>query len=140
MLVIGYWVFSNIFSLSVAVAIFERQMFFSAISRSWQLIKGNFWGIFGVRTIWALAVLAISYAAQGVLSLFNIFMGGIIGFGGSTLIGLYAALSVLVGLISFVISFAVMPLEGILHASIYFNQRIKKEGLDIDDAIEGLKP
>ena len=36
-------------------------------------------------------------------------------------------------------SFATAPLEGILQATIYFNERIKKEGLDIEVALERLE-
>jgi hypothetical protein len=133
LVIIGMLVFSiysNIFSLAIAVAVFERRIFFGTIARSWQLIKGEFWMILGVRVIWMLVVYLFSVSAQGVWML------------AEALLSMSPAFMLMGTLVTFlvmmVISLVTMPLDGIFHALIYFNQRIKREALDIELCIEGL--
>jgi len=113
---LGYLIYSNIFSLAVAVAVLERRYFFGTVKRSWQLIRGEFWRILGIRLIWALVVVIINLGAQALFS-FLPFMR-----------------------LAFIfIPLLIGPLDGIMHALIYFNQRIKREGLDIEIALEQLE-
>jgi len=51
------------------------------------------------------------------------------GVAGFLLVGISLIISMIV---SFGVAIAVMPLEGVFIAVLYFNQRIKKEGLDIE--------
>jgi len=136
LLVIGaYVLFTNIFSLSIAVSVCERRTFFRAISRSWELIKGEFWKIAGMRLLWLLCAMAIWAVGGGLLSLGYNILDGFVGAGflgheaSVTILGL---VMMLVGIFSTVIFFAVIPLDGVFHACLYYNQRIKKEGLDIE--------
>ena len=136
-LMIGYFIFTNIFALSIAVAVYEKQYFIGAIIRSWHLIKGEFWKIFGIRMVWAIAVLVVGYAAQGLLNLATM-LGGFVD---SVVAGMVIVMvfSMISGFVSIILTFATMPLEGIMQATLYFNQRIKREGLDIEAAIERLE-
>jgi len=126
---IAYTVYSNIFALSVAVAVNEKQVFFGTIRRSWQLIKGDFWWILGVRLLWTVTVLAFSYSAQGMLALADILMGAL---GWEQFAPLLAVLALLQPLFSLAVMFLISPLEGIMPALMYFNQRIAKEGIAYD--------
>jgi hypothetical protein len=123
---------SNLFALTVPVAVFERRWFFAAIWRSWRLIKGEFWKILGIRVLWMLLVFLFSYSMQGVLmviiSIITVTTESALGdfvqmaaLGASINLNMTIAVSVLVG-----------PMDGILTALLYFNQKIKKEGLDIE--------
>jgi len=135
---LGYWIFSNVFSLSVAVAIFEKRLFFGTITRSWQLVKGEFWKILAIRTLWFVATMVIYYSLYGVVNLLSVgvlFLADFFGFAGIVIAMLFNWVTIIV---SFVMSFAIMPLGGIVQAVIYFNQRIKKEGLDIEERLERL--
>jgi len=131
----SYVVFANIFSLSIAVSVCEKRTFLRAVKRSWELIKGEFWKIAGMRLLWSFCVMAIWMVGGGALSLgYSVLEGfvgaGFIGHGSSTIILGFAVM--FVGIFSTVVFFAIIPLDGVFHACLYYNQRIKKEGLDIE--------
>jgi len=134
---VGLFIYTHIFSLAVAVAVNERVLFFNAIRRSITLVKPDFWRLLGVRTIWVFIIGAISLSTQGVVSMVPILIEAFIG-GTHALMPLTLFLQVVVMLFSVILTFALMPLDGILVAMIYFNQRIKYEGLDIEIGIDKL--
>jgi len=129
-----FFLYFHMFSLSIAVSVFERKTFFWALIRSWQLVKDEYWKTFGARILWLLAsstIWATYYGIIGFLAFgfefladtFNLAAGWAVFFGFIVLI---------LGLLSIAIYFAVAPLDGVFHTTMYFNQRIKKEGLDIE--------
>ncbi|MDR1664563.1 MAG: glycerophosphoryl diester phosphodiesterase membrane domain-containing protein [Clostridiales bacterium] len=135
---LAYVVYSNVFSLSVPVSVFERRTFHRALARSWRLLKGDFWKILGLRLLWSVTVYLFSYSAQGlavtVTGLIDTAGTGIAEiapFAGAT--GMSAVMAV-----SLIMSLLTWPLEGIFTSLLYFNQRIKKEGLDMEIAVEQL--
>ena len=130
-----YVIYSNIFSLAVAAAVLEKQIFFGTVRRSWLLIKGDFWKILGVRLLWTVMILVLSYSAQGFATIIYylvdiVFLGVHIPFWIDNLI---MSVQTFIGLL---LMFILGPLDGIMPAMIYFNQRIKKEGLDIEIQLE----
>ena len=135
---LAYVAYSNIFALAIPAAIFERRFFFAPIKRSWQLMKGSFWKILGLRMLWSVTVYLLSYSLQGlwgvVSALINSFSSGQSG------ISMYAAVlgNVFQSAAVILIGFAVGPLGGILTALLYFNQRIKKEGMAVELTLEKL--
>lgn len=132
----------NVFSLSIAVAVFEKKMFFNTLIRSWELIRGEFWKIAGIRLVWLLSVIVIYTALYGVLALITIFVSLIV----STLdvsaagVAIVSITALITLFASIAITFIVMPLDGVFVATLYFNQRIKKEGLDIEARLGRLLP
>jgi len=136
-LLIMYLLFLNVFSLSIAVAVFERKTFFSALIRSWQLIKGEFWKIAGMRLVWLLSVYFIYTALVGVMTLAAVLAVSVATSLDMSILGvaLIALTSILAVLITFAATFMIGPLDGIFHTTLYFNQRIKKEGLDIESRL-----
>jgi hypothetical protein len=135
----GYLLISNIFSLSIAVAVFERRYFFGTVTRSWELIKKEFWRILGIRVVWYLAAMAFSVSAQGLFMLasgaWDIFAGTI---------PMIHEINSLVNFITqlagpLIVVLLVAPLEGIMQSLIYFNQRMKNEGLDLEIRLEKLQ-
>jgi len=134
---LAFVAYLNIFALSVPVAIFEKRLFFSAVIRSFQLLQGDFWRILGLRVLWFFMVLLFSYSAQGLLML----VFGIITFIGGdmySLIGLWTLTSIFQVYASMAVSLLIAPMEGIMSALIFFNQKIKKDGLDIEISLEHL--
>ncbi|MCL2356513.1 MAG: hypothetical protein FWC70_05030 [Defluviitaleaceae bacterium] len=129
---LGSLMYSHVFSLAVPAAIFEELYFFGAIKRSWELIKTDFFRTLGIRTIWVVVAVIVSTSVQGAFSLVN------------------SAFSLLAGTVPmlFILSFFVTmftglagpaissiitaPLDGLMQAVIYFNQRIKNEGFDVE--------
>lgn len=134
-----YVVYSNVFALAVPVAVFEKCSLFKAVARSWRLIKGEFWKILGIRILWTVVVYLFTYSAQGLWALATMLINGVSGsaFGVSLFMG--TAGSLLQSLMTIAVSFLIGPLGGILTALLYFNQRIKKEGLDIEIKLEHLQ-
>lgn len=129
-----YLVYANIFALSIPVAIFERRLFFATVTRSLQLMQGDFWKILGLRVLWFVLVYLFTISAQGLvvtaIGLFTAIGGGV--FDTVAMAELWMNTNntqVLIGLLAGVV---LAPLEGIMTALIYFNQKIKKEGLDIE--------
>jgi len=137
--VVGFFILANIMALSVAVSIFEKRLFFGAITRSLQLMRGKFWLIFATRIVWNLIVFVLS---MSFYTIFSIALAAIEYLGNTTNI-LFILATIIITIVSYIVSIfaslAAMPLEGIFNAVIYFNQRIKNEGLDIELEIERLK-
>jgi len=132
-----YIVYSNIFALSIPAALFEGRVFFGSIVRSLQLMRGDFWRILGLRLLWALLVFLFSYSAQGLV----VGVVGILAHSAGTVLAfaeLWAATGILQFYASLAVSILVGPMEGIMTALIYFNQRIKKDGLDIEIGLSQL--
>jgi hypothetical protein len=133
----GFFLYMNIYSLAVAVAVNERVWFFRALIRSASLIKGNFWRLFGVRVIWMLAIGVLMGSAQGLLTILP-FVSGALAAGTPFEVYVMLFVTLLVGAGGIILFFAVQPLDGIITAVIYFNKRMKKEGFDIEMRIEEL--
>jgi len=136
-LLVIYLLYLNVFSLSIAVAVFERKTFFNALIRSWQLINGEYWKIAGMRLVWLLLTGIIYTALAGVMVLATVLAVSIVtsldmGVAGVIIIGITTILTVL---ITFAASFMIGPLDGVFHTTLYFNQRIKREGLDIESRL-----
>lgn len=130
-----YVVYSNVFALAVPVAVFEHRFFWGTITRSWQLVKGEFWKILGVRILWSVVVYLFSYSAQGVWAVIQAVL--VAGAAESPMLVTTIG-TLLQSFVTLLIGFIMGPLGGILTALIYFNQRIKKEGLDIEIGLEQL--
>jgi hypothetical protein len=124
----GFFIYMHMFSLAIAAAVNERVLLFEAVRRSFALIKKDFWRLFALRVLWVLMVFALAAAAQGLLSLLPAISGLLLAGAGFS-VQIMLLLQLLGGLASVVITFALGPLDGILTAVIYFNQRIKHEGL-----------
>ncbi|MCL1988471.1 MAG: hypothetical protein FWG64_10970 [Firmicutes bacterium] len=128
-----YVVYSNIFALAVPIAIFDGNLFFSSIKESFRLIKENFWRILGIRILWLIMIQLISYSAQGFVLTVTALITAILGTA-ADVEGVLMAVSATTSAqfyLSLIIGVLVGPLDGIMTAAIYFNQKIKKDGLDI---------
>ena len=71
-------------------------------------------------------------AAQGLLLLLGALAGVLVGTVHPALAVIFVPLGILSFVVPIFVSFAQMPMDGIMRAVIYFNQRIKKDGLDIE--------
>ena len=132
LVVIAFLLVENMFALSITVAMFERRLFFGALFRSWELVRDNFFKIFAARVLWYLVGVGFALAAQGLLFLFWALVGVLFGTMPPALSILLIPIGIITTIFPIFVSFAQMPMDGIMRAVIYFNQRIKKEGLDIE--------
>ena len=132
LVVVAFLLVENIFALSVAAAMFEGRLFFGALIRSWELVRDEYFRILATRVLWYMAGVGFALAAQGLMFLLMMLVGIAVG----NLHPVFAVLLIPIGIVSavfpFVVSVAQMPLDGIMRAVIYFNQLIKKEGMDIE--------
>jgi hypothetical protein len=135
----GFFAFSNIFALAVAVSVFEKKYFFKAVSRSWQLVKQDYWKILGLRIVWWLAAFAASFCGQGILIIINAvweYIADVLGFG-------FIASHLFVPFTGYfgplIIALIVSPLSAIMHAMIYINRRMEAEGFDIIHNLKNLE-
>jgi energy-coupling factor transporter transmembrane protein EcfT len=84
---------------------------------------------------WAI-IFGLSFTIQGVFALVPILMGTV--FAGVFGVASFLLLQMATVALTFVASFALGPLEGILTAVVYFNQREAKEGFDLEMAADKL--
>ena len=127
-----FMLIENMFSLSITAAMFEGRLFFGALTRSFELIRGDFFKIFATRLLWYLVAFGFVMAAQGLSALFALIAGILVGTVNPALSIILLPIGFFVSIFSLVVSFAQMPMDGIMRAIVYFNQRIKKDGLDIE--------
>ena len=131
LLIIAFFMLcATITMMSMSVAIFEGKWFFSAVKRSFMLVRPDFLKLMGLLAVWSVVTTVFSYS-------FEVFLGIGTSLGGYFLPQEYAA-AFMIGtmgirmLFSIVISTLLFPLSGIFSTMLYINQRIKHEGLDIE--------
>jgi hypothetical protein len=115
-------------SLTVAAMMAEDIGPIRGLGRSWNLVKGQWWRTFGILVIVAILQTIISYA------LFILF--GLIAALFST--GDFQAALVQVG--STLLSALVSPITTIAVVLLYFDLRVRKEGLDLDQLAQQTTP
>ena len=115
-------------SLSVAAMMAEDIGPIAAMSRSWSLVSGQWWRTFGIIVI-VLIMRAIIGAALGFL--FGIIAG--VATTGDVQLAVVAVGSTLLGAI-------ITPLVTIAIVLLYFDLRVRKEGLDLDQLAQQASP
>jgi hypothetical protein len=103
-----------------------------ALRRSWQLVKGKFWRVFGILLFAGLVVNIIGYALQFGASALLITVSGWAGAGdstGATVVSIVLGVAVAVAtLMTLIASLAFMSA---VQALIYLDLRVRREGLDL---------
>jgi hypothetical protein len=114
--------------LSPAALLFERIGVFSAIGRSFELVRGRYWAIVLLVVVIFLAFLVIGVVFGGIL-------GAVAGAAGSE----DETAGALVSFISNTALTAVnTPLFAAIVTVLYFDQRVRKEGFDLQLLAEGM--
>ncbi|MDT3766900.1 glycerophosphoryl diester phosphodiesterase membrane domain-containing protein [Gleimia hominis] len=116
------------FALTMPAVVEEKLSPLKAIFRSWRLSKGNTWRLAGILI---LTMIAISVVV-GVISMpLSIGLGVIVGLANTSAATL-SALSAAVTAISYAISFVLtIPIQAGVVTMLYVDQRIRKEGFDM---------
>ncbi|MDR1540735.1 MAG: hypothetical protein LBU32_22575 [Clostridiales bacterium] len=121
----------NWFVLALYCALFDGKYFFGALMQSYRLMKGDFWKVLGMRAAFMGVTYVLSYS---FLSVFYIGYGFISQAASSmsetTMI--VASLSAVQFFFSAILSYVLAPLNSIFSAVVYFNQKIKHDGLDLE--------
>lgn len=134
----GYLAYSHVFSLSVPVAVFEDRYFFGTIRRSWELVKTDFWRMLGIRMLWFGVIAIITSSLQAIFSMINSLVGLLAG-----TIPVFFILAFFVMMFTGFVGPALAtmltsPMDGLMQATIYFNQRVKNEGFDVEMRLDKL--
>lgn len=100
------------------------------IARSWTLVRGSFWRIVGILLVVYVLALAIQYALMGVLLVVAILVPGL---SGDMRGGLVVVLLTLVEVL-------ITPIWALAVTLIYFDLRVRREALDLDQLAEAVAP
>ncbi len=125
--VLSYLFIDVLFIYAFPVSINEKLTFFKAMKKGIQLLKGNFWTTCGIVTIMVVVLyifqMSISYGLQFLIMFLSESFNDV---------GPVILLAIFQYLVSFVISSLLSPVSSVLVSVLYFNQKIKKDGLDIE--------
>lgn len=103
-----------------------------ALRRSWQLVKGKFWRVFGLLLFGGLVVNIIGYALQFGVTALVITVGSWADSSDSTGATVVAVvLSVAVGIATLMTLIASLAFMSAVQALIYLDLRVRREGLDL---------
>ncbi|MEJ7782806.1 MAG: hypothetical protein WKF99_09545 [Solirubrobacteraceae bacterium] len=107
-------------NLSFPAALVEGVRGAGALKRSFQLVRGRWWPVFGVQLVGFILVAVIAGIVQSVFLLPVLFVDSLL------------AVAVLTGLAS-IVGYAIStPLQAAIVAIVFFDQRVRKEGLDLE--------
>ena len=123
-----FWVLTRFYLVDVSLAVEDNTNASSAISRSWELTKGNIWRIFGVMLIAFLITLPLQIVVQVIVTILQIVFIPLI----EQNSGLFSLVYlVLVFSISFSSGALIVPFWQAIKATIYYDLRTRHEGLGL---------
>ena len=127
------------FSMSAPVVVLERQGPTAALGRSWRLVRGSFWRVFGILLLTAIIVLIAASVLRLPFSIISgVFSGGssVNPFGGAgfitTAAGHPSLLALIIAAIGSIIAGAItQPVSAGVTVLLYVDLRMRREGLDL---------
>ncbi len=135
-LVVTIWVTIRL-TLAVPAVVLEGAAPFAALRRSWQLVQGSWWRVFGVTLLGGLVVFVISSILQIPFAIVGSLFGGGGGFtmfnpGSTAAAAAPTVLGVTIGAIGTIIAATcTRPISAGVTVLLYTDMRIRKEGLDL---------
>jgi len=141
-LFVWFTYFMTVHIYSAHAAIIEKLTFFKALKRSRELVKNNFWKTLGIYILFALVVGAVSFS---IYTIFGIIAGVIYlilsssGINQNLMTMLLMLGNILRIPMQIIVTLFVGPLTGIFITILYYNQRFKKNGYDIELNLMELK-
>ena len=128
LIIIPGLVLMTFLSLAVPALLFERIGVFGSIGRSFELVSGRFWSILLLMIVTILALLVVSFV-------FGLLLGGI----GVAVSEDSEAVGAAVTFVAAVIATAITtPIFAAIISVLYFDQRVRKEGFDLQLLAEGV--
>jgi Membrane domain of glycerophosphoryl diester phosphodiesterase len=118
------------FSLSAPVVVLEGTGPAGGLGRSWRLVRGSFWRVFGIFLLAVIIVVAAGLVLEIPFSLAARIVGNPGQFYG--LIGTSTAAAVIISAIGSIVAGAVTrPISAGITVLLYLDMRMRKEGLDL---------
>ena len=115
-------------SLTIPAMLFERTMPWTALQRSFRLVKGRWWPICGVIIVGVMLVSFLAGILQAVIQLVPAFLAD----GNEAVLAFSTVVAGTVG------SALTTPYTAAVIALLYFDQRVRKEGFDLEILAQGL--
>lgn len=131
-MVIAVWLWIA-FSLASPVLMLEKSGIFTAFGRSWKLVKGSWWRIFGITALTVLIVFVVSMIIVMPLTLIGVLVSGtgMTGLTDGTAGTTWGAL--IFSAIGLIIAQTItMPMQSGVTVLLYVDQRIRREALDLE--------
>ena len=125
--VLAFVILDVLFIYAIPVTLHEKIKFFKALKKSFLLLKGSIWKTIGVIIIVSLVSSVFSSSIVYGIQFAAMFLGSSL-----DQPGIMIALMLFQYLISFVLGALTGPIGGIVTSVLYFNQKIQKDGLDIE--------
>ncbi|MDP4178566.1 MAG: hypothetical protein Q8900_09535, partial [Bacillota bacterium] len=128
------YLYNTLFIFSVNSIIMENESVIGSLKRSWQLIKRDFWKLYGCNILIVLSISAIRYSLSSVIAVLVSILLLILKLlnANQNLLTyfnmIYSQLSWPITIISYLI---INPIGIIMTNLMYFNQRFKREGYDM---------
>ncbi|WP_052848404.1 DUF7544 domain-containing protein [Streptomyces avicenniae] len=130
--VVGIWLWIQ-FSLAAPVLMLERQGVTAALRRSWKLVSGSWWRVFGIQLLMMLILAVVSGIVEfPVSAIATLVTGQDVGNvldGTADLTWGYLLVSGIGAVISATVT---LPISAGVTALLYIDQRIRREALDIE--------
>lgn len=134
LLALGVWLGTKL-SLVPSVLMGERLSLRQAVGRSWSLVGGHFWRMFGIQLLVS-AILSIAMQLVAVplqlIAPLTVFLIDPNGTGGPVTVVAVVAISLLSIVIILVMSSIAMVVQSATTGLLYIDLRMRKEGLDLD--------
>ena len=137
---VGFLIFFFAFWLRLLFAtqavVFEERGAFAALGRSWRLIRGSFWRVFGIYILMQILVQIIIGIPLGIGSFF---LGVAFGSSGDPLAG-FGAQQAITSLLSYGAQILVFPIQLCVLTLLYYDMRVRKEGYDLSLRAQAVAP
>jgi hypothetical protein len=114
-------------SLTIPVVVLERRNPLAAVGRSWRLVLGSYWRVFGIYVLMYIIMWMLSFIVSVPLELITGLAGASVGGGRATITLALAALTI--GEI--VITSLALTIETGVVVLVYADMRMRKEGMDL---------
>jgi hypothetical protein len=134
--------YMTIHRFAIHTAILEDLSFFKALKKSRQLVKGEFWKIFGILMVFYIIVVGIKfsiYALMGEISLIGTLISKFTSGSEEILANTLMASSLSRIPVNLFTAVFVAPVADILVTILYYNQRFKKDGYDLKLRLENIR-
>ena len=133
LVVLGAWVGTKL-AFVPSILMLERLTVRESVARSWRLSTGAFWKILGIVLLVAVILNVVSSIAGAPLQFVAVLLPALVAPTGdeTALIALVVAVTVVSLVLTIVVSAVVLVVQSATTALLYLDQRIRKEGLDLE--------
>ena len=130
---LGAWIGTKL-AFVPSILMLERLTVREAMGRSWRLSTGAFWKILGILLLVAFILNVVSSIAGAPLQFVSVLLPALIAPTGdeTAIIALVVAVTVVSLVLTIVVSAVILVVQSATTALLYLDQRIRKEGLDLE--------